>query len=318
MSRRVIPTDATRSEVRFPVTSSGEHCTATLHLPAVSGTAAKPPLVVMAHGLGAVRDMGLRMYAERFAADGYACLVFDYRHFGTSDGSPRHLVSVTSQLADWTAALAYARGLEQADGDRLIAWGTSLGGGHVISTAARRPAGLVAAIAQCPFTDGIASALAMSRVTALKVSLAAARDLALARYGSEPYMIAVAGPRHSEALTTAPDAEAGYLSLVPAGCDFRNEVPARAVFDILRYRPGREAPRIDVPVLFSVCERDFVAPPGPTLRYAEQAPRAEIRTYPAGHFDIYSGEAFERVVADQLDFLRRHVPAAPETARTPA
>jgi hypothetical protein len=30
--------------------------------------------------------------------------------------------------------------------------------------------------------------------------------------------------------------------------------------------------------------------------------------YPNGHFDIYVGEPFERVVADQVEFLQRHVP----------
>ncbi|MEI2672067.1 MAG: hypothetical protein V9G13_13355 [Marmoricola sp.] len=31
--------------------------------------------------------------------------------------------------------------------------------------------------------------------------------------------------------------------------------------------------------------------------------------YDAGHFDIYVGDDFEQVVADELDFLGRHVPA---------
>ncbi len=41
-------------------------------------------------------------------------------------------------------------------------WGTSFGGGHVIVTAAedRR---IAAVIAQCPFTDGLASSLAIPR-----------------------------------------------------------------------------------------------------------------------------------------------------------
>lgn len=108
----------------------------------------------------------------------------------------------------------------------------------------------------------------------------------------------------------APDAEPGYLALVPPGSDFRNEVAARAVFDILRYRPGLRTARITVPTFFAVCETDSVAPAEPTLRHAERAPRGEIRCYPDGHFAIYRGDAFGRVVADQLDFLRRHVPVA--------
>jgi hypothetical protein len=30
-----------------------------------------------------------------------------------------------------------------------------------------------------------------------------------------------------------------------------------------------------------------------------------------GHFDIYGGDLFERVVADQLAFLATHVPVTP-------
>jgi hypothetical protein len=57
-----------------------------------------------------------------------------------------------------------------------------------------------------------------------------------------------------------------------------------------------------------VCETDSVAPAKATLRHARKAPRGEIKLYPEGHFDIYVGDAFERVVADQIRFLTTHVP----------
>jgi hypothetical protein len=43
-------------------------------------------------------------------------------------------------------------------------------------------------------------------------------------------------------------------------------------------------------------------------RAARRAPRHEIRRYQAGHFEIYVGEAFEQVVADQIVFLNEHCP----------
>ena len=55
---------------------------------------------------------------------------------------------------------------------------------------------------------------------------------------------------------------------------------------------------------------DSVAPAKATLRHARKAPRGEIKLYPEGHFDIYLGEPFERVVADQIRFLTNHVPPA--------
>jgi uncharacterized protein len=294
----------TEADVWFDV--DGERCNATLHLPDTADTT--PPVIVMAHGLGAIRAMRLRAYAERFVDAGYACLVFDYRHFGASEGLPRQLLSPTKQLADWAAAVSFVRELDQVDGERVVAWGTSFGGGHVIATAADRPAGLVAAIAQCPFTNGVASALAMSPRSAVKAIAAATHDVFGAWRGLPPHMIATAGPPHGTALMTAPDAQPGYLALVPPGTDFRNEVAARAVFDIVRYRPGRQAAKIEIPILFAVCETDSVAPAGPTLRYAAAAPRGQTITYPDGHFAIYSGDAFERVVSDQLGFLALHVP----------
>jgi uncharacterized protein len=73
---------AQREDVRF---ASGDNQVNAWPQPPsndVAGGAA--PLLVMAHGLGAVRTMRLDAYAERFSAAGCACLVFDYRNFGDS------------------------------------------------------------------------------------------------------------------------------------------------------------------------------------------------------------------------------------------
>jgi dienelactone hydrolase len=95
---------AQREDVLF--TSGGDRISAWLYRPSNAGDA---PLLVMAHGLGAVRTMRLDAYAERFTAAGYACLVFDYRNFGDSEGRPRQLLDIRMQLADWAAAVGPRR-----------------------------------------------------------------------------------------------------------------------------------------------------------------------------------------------------------------
>lgn len=293
-----------REDVSF--TSGTDRISAWLYRPE---TGSATPLVVMAHGLGAVRTMRLDAYAERFCAAGYACLVFDYRNFGDSEGRPRQLLDVEMQLADWAAAVDYARTLPGVDPDRIALWGTSFGGGHVIESAARLR-GIAAAVAQCPFTDGLASIGAINPVTAARVTALAVRDLFGARRGKPPVMIPTAGMPGEVALMTAPDAYSGYLRLVPEGVELRNEVAARIGLKVLFYRPGRSAEKISCPILFCVCETDSVAPAGPTLRYAAKAPRGEIKTYPEGHFAIYVDDAFERAVTDQIAFLDKHLQAA--------
>jgi dienelactone hydrolase len=294
-----------REDVQF--TSGDDWISAWLYRPAGSAAA---PLLVMAHGLGAVRDMRLDAYAERFSAAGYACLVFDYRNFGDSEGQPRQVLDIDLQLADWAAAVAYARTLDGIDHDRIGLWGTSFAGGHVITTAARLP-GIVAVIAQCPFTDGIASARTISNPWATaRIAARAIRDVVGARRGRSPVMIATAGKPGDIALMNTPDAYAGYLRLVPDGVELRNEIAARIAMKVFTYRPGLLTPKIGCPILFCVCEYDSLAPADATLRHAANAPHGEVKTYPEGHFAIYVDDAFERVVADQLAFLDKHVKLA--------
>src|SRR6202012_3918025 len=119
-------------------------------------------------------------YAERFSAAGYACLVFDYRNFGDSEGQPRQVLDIDLQLADWAAAVAYARTLDGVDHDRIALWGTSFAGGHVITTAARLP-GIAAVVSQCPFTDSVASLGAVDPLISARLTALAARDLITAR-----------------------------------------------------------------------------------------------------------------------------------------
>lgn len=293
---------AQREDAQFA--SGDDRISAWLYRPANGGAPA--PLLVMAHGLGAVRTMRLDAYAERFSAAGYACLVFDYRNFGDSGGRPRQLLDIRMQLADWAAAVAYGRTLDGIDHDRIGLWGTSFGGGHVIATAARVP-GIKAAVAQCPFTDGVASARTLSPVIFARIGALAARDLISACLGRPPVLVAAAGRPGEVALMNAPDAYPGYLRLVPEGQSVPNEVAARFALKVVTYRPGRAAAKVGCPILFCVCEADSVAPAVPTLRYAAKAPRGEVRMYPEGHFEIYVGDAFERVVQDQLAFLDRHL-----------
>ncbi|MBC9250933.1 alpha/beta hydrolase [Pseudomonas alcaligenes] len=292
-----------RSDVRFP-SADGASCGAWLYLP----DATKPaPIIVMGHGLGSVRTMRLEVYAERFQAAGYACLVFDYRHFGDSDGLPRQLLDVKKQLQDWKAAVAYARSLKEVDGNQVIIWGTSFGGGHVLATAADDPQ-ISAVIAQCPFTDGPASALAGPMITSLKVTNRALLDKVLSWFGAKPLFINIAGTPGSLALMTSWDALPGYMKLVPPSGDFTNHVAARIALQILPYMPGRAARRIAAPVLYCICEKDTVTPADAAVKHARRTPNREIKLYNEGHFDIYVGGALERVLQDQLEFLGRVVP----------
>ena len=292
-----------REDVSFD--SDGVRCAAWLYRP----TGERPPVVVMAHGLGGVRGMRLDAFAERFTAAGYACLVFDYRHFGDSAGEPRRLIDVDRQLDDYAAAIAFARTLDGVDPRRVVLWGTSFSGGHVLR-AAVRDGRVAAVVSQCPFTDGLASTRALPLRAALGVSALAARDLAGAALGRDPVRVTLAAEPGQVGLMASEDALAGYSALLPEGAELGNAVAARVGARIPTYHPGRSAKDVACPLFVAVCDPDTVAPAGATLRHLASAPRATVRRYPYGHFEIYVGDAFEEVVADELAFLAEHVPVS--------
>lgn len=296
-----------RTDVRFP--SGGDTCHAWFYQPQGASGSRSVSVVVMAHGLGGIKQASLAPFAERFCAAGYACLVFDYRYFGDSGGEPRELLDIPSQLEDWKAAVAFARTLPGVNPDRVMVWGTSFGGGHAIITAADDPR-IAAAIAQCPFTDGPASVLAIPWLTNLQITALALRDLAAAKLGRAPVRVSTVGRPGEAALMTSADALDGYYALIHAAGlqDVPTHVPARIGLQIPLHRPGRRAKDVKCPILFSVCEHDSVAPAKATLRHAARAPKGEVKLYDTGHFEIYLGHWFERNVADQIAFLKKHVP----------
>lgn len=138
--------------------------------------AKKGPVVVLAHGLGGTREMRLDAYARKFQAAGYSAFVFDYRFNGASEGYPRYLIDISLQRQDWAAALTYIRSLPLVDPDQVGIFGTSFGGGHVLTVAADDQ-NIKAVISQCPFTSGLASSLTVGILPSLGLAWAAAKDL---------------------------------------------------------------------------------------------------------------------------------------------
>lgn len=292
----------TRTDTEFQ--SDGVTCRAWHYLPAQAGGAA----IVMAHGLGGTRDAGLEPFAERFAEQGYHVVLFDYRHFGASDGQPRQLLSVGKQLADWKAAVAHTRRLPGVDAQRIGLWGTSFSGGHVITLAANDP-GIAATVSQNPMVDGLAATLNVGAYAGLgrllRFTAYALANQSRALLGLSPVTFPIAAAEGGFGALASHDSER-YLRFTPP--TWRNEMTARVMLTLASYRPIAKARRIQKPLLLQACMKDSVCPVGATLKLARKVgPLAQVRQYPIGHFDIYLGEHRDAALADQLAFFGRHL-----------
>ena len=234
-------------------------------------------------------------------------LIFDYRGYGASEGAPRQNVAHRRHRQDYHAAIAHARGLDGVDRERIVVWGSSYSGGHVIPVAAQD--GQVAAvISQGAAMDGFVALLEIGRYAGigqlLKLTAHGLRDLAGAALRREPHMIPVVGPPGSLAAITAEGAESGYGSIM--GPTFRNEMCARGALFIPLNRPVTAAAKLRAPLFLVLAEDDNICPPKSVRAVAAKAGAgAEVLALRSGHFDIYTGELFERSVAAQVEFLQR-------------
>lgn len=291
------------SSVDSPFYSHGLRCAGTLELPA---RAKRPPVIVMAHGFGAIRAAGLYDFAERFVKAGYAVFLFDYRSFGDSEGEPRHWVSPRRHLQDWSAALAHVRKLPQVDASRVILWGSSFSGGHVLQTAAE-DGNVAAVIAQVPHVSGLASVSKVPLSSLVKLSVAALRDVAGSLVGKPYYSRIVGRPGELAAMST-PEAWDGYMALFPEGVRWENKVLSRIFLELPLYSPGRFARRVKAPTLVVAGRQDSVTPPKAAQRAAAKLPQGEFELLESNHFQPYVEEMFEKNIGLQLGFLKRKVP----------
>jgi dienelactone hydrolase len=244
----------------------------------------------MAHGFSLTRHDGLAAYAERLAEAGAAVLVFDHRYLGDSGGAPRQRFRKRAQRADWRAAVAFARGLTGVDPRRIVVWGFSFGGGHAVETAlADRQ--IAATIALCPMLDGLARVLSTPpRESAWLI------PRALADQVGRHTLVPVTGRPGSHGAMTLPGEADGFDAIVAQGSPWRNEISPAIFLTVALHRP----------LWLGLGEQDVSVSRSAIERLAQRARRAELKRYPYDHFGAFLDDAPQRVVGQQIDFLRRN------------
>ena len=303
------PAEYSRSDEWFD--SEGLRCAVAVFRPAAATT--DTPAVVMAHGFGTPRALRLYSYADAFARAGYTVLVFDYRHFGDSEGEPRQLLDIAKQQQDYRNAIAYARSLDGVDSRRIVGWGTSFAGGHVL-TLAGTGENFAAVIAQVPHVSGPAAVRATGLRSTLRVLPSAVIDQGRAVLRLSPRYIDSVGRPGDVAVMTTPDAMDARDRLFAASGlkdgDYPEYVAARILLRIGLYSPGRTAGAIRCPAVVQIMSGDAVTPASVALKAASKIPGVTVHIHPGGHFDPYVEPMFPTVIEEQLAFLRTAVPLA--------
>jgi uncharacterized protein len=295
----------TRRDIEF----SSDGITLRGWLYSAAGDAAQAPVIVMAHGLSAVKEMYLDDYAAFFAKAGLHVLVYDHRNFGASDGEPRQEVDPVAQNRGYRDAITYAIGLPEVDRNRIGVWGSSFSGGHVQVVAAydRR---VKAAVAQVPFVTGHDNVRALVRadfLPAFRQQFEADRESRFA--GGAPAMVPAvdADPLASVMMPSADAWEWFSRGSKERAPSWKNEITMRSVERVSEYEPGDVIHRISpTPLLMIIAEDDNVAPAELAFAAYERAREPkELVVIPGGHFDAYAGDGFAQAAGAAREFFVR-------------
>lgn len=288
-------------KIKSGFVSKGIRCDGDLYLPEGVND---PPVIIMAHGLSAVKAFRLPAFAERFVERGMATFLFDYRTFGRSDGEPRHVVNPFHHVQDWLAAITHVRHLLEIDSSRIALWGTSFSGGHVIIAAAK-DSGIKAMVSQVPFVSGFSSIRVRSIPDIILATWYGMIDYMKTAFGLPPhYSPAIARPGSFAAMNSE-ESYPGFRSIIPAGSDWENKMTSRAFILLAFYYPIYYAKKVKVPVLLIGGKKDSLVPFSAVQKTADRLSECEFVALDCNHFDPYTGARFEQSIKIQIDFLER-------------
>lgn len=279
------------------------------HYTPTSGTGPWPT-IVMAHGFSAVKEMYLDKFAEHFAGDGLASLVFDNRNFGASDGKVRQEIDPWQQIRDFRDAITFAETLPQTDAGRIGVWGSSYSGAHVIVVGAldRR---VKCVSSQVPLISGHENARRLIRADFIEGFQKSLENDRRARYrGEAPAMVPVVAqnPMDASALPT-PDSWVWFTETQKLRApSWKNEVTLRSVEMFMDYEPGAYLPFVSPTPL------QIVVATGDVLTVADQAIAGyEKALHPkrlvclkGGHFDAYV-KGFQQASTAASSWFKEHL-----------
>lgn len=301
-----VPLISIKSSFQF----EGLDCAATLHLP--PDATGPLPAVLMVHGWGGGQEVLTPVYCQHFVAAGFAVMEFDYPSWGSSAGWPRQDINPWRRVRAASAALAHLRQLQQVDRHRVILWGSSFGGGHVVELVAEHPE-LYGAMIQVPMLDGMLAVRAVPLLRLVRFMLLGLWDWL--KPGRAVHIPTVSRPGEFGSMDRDEAFHALELAVQATGWRYDNRVTARSALMIALYRPLRRLRDVHVPMLVIGADNDSVAPfAGRALRDSGN-PNLRVHNFPGHHFSPYFEPMFSDVIRLQLDFLRELATLPPRKLR---
>ena len=285
--------------------SEGDKLSGNIYLP--DGDAGKPwPGIVQGPGFLGLKDA--KHYAlmfEKLCEAGYACLCFDYRGWGDSEGKQRGWVMPQWQVEDIRNGITYMQTRPEIDPNRIATYGSGgTGGGNAIYVAAIDQR-VKCAVCYLGVSNGRDWLHSMRReyewVDFLKRIEGDRKKRVLTGSGE------IVSARE-EIMVQTPERQTTTIKKEVAD-KIPQQMPLQCAEALIEYSPEevvhKIAPRA---TLFIAVENDAVTPEEQSIRLYERAgePKKLVLYRQTTHYGIYN-DYFNDVAANVVDWYNRHL-----------
>ncbi len=262
----------------------------------------KLPGILLVHGWGGVKKHLNRNYARQFSELGFVVLSFDYKGWGKSNGpllikeslNPseeseevtvtathvRKIVNPLSMVEDARAALNYLAGDRNVMRNNIGVWGTSLGGGIALVTAANNPDRINA------YVDQIGAVNFQANLENITPQMTRKWEMQRVRGKIGPY----------------PGPESAFTPTLKGYPDW---------IYMKRYDSFAYVDKLDAPTLIIDAEDEelFARDKNGQVLHAAIKDRLPTKylAYPGKHYDMYSGENYLNSLSEAKQWFVKHL-----------
>lgn len=280
----------------------------TFYLPSESSTLLLPG-VVFGHGWSMVAGGDLEDYAKAVVQKGFAALTFDYRNLGKSTGTPRQHIDPQRQVEDFKAAISFLRQQAEVNPERIGIWGSSYGGGHVLTIAATDPR-VRCVVSQVPTISSWRAAKARMTPSAWQAQWQAFTADREAVFTGANMAIQQTTSDNPAEPSAYPDRDS-FLYMTKEGdrCpEWRNYTTLASLELARNYEPGSYLYRItDIPVLMIIANNDITTPHDLQREAFDGllSPK-QLLAVEGGHYSVYQ-EHFEQTSSAAASWFEKHL-----------
>ncbi|MDD7410702.1 alpha/beta hydrolase [Fusobacterium gastrosuis] len=253
--------------------------------------------ILMCHGFAGTQDLFFPKYAERFANAGYDVVTFDYNGFGKSSGETE--IVPANQINDILNLILFVKKDEDLTDNKIILWGTSLGGLYVLKIASLKKE-IAGIYAQITFANGLRNNTVGLDCDAFEKYVNQIENIKYKEINENKKLLLPLKRLLSDEQSKKFLDE--YKELFPILLN--TKLSLATIKHINELKIDNDLKDIKIPVLLGKAKEDAVNSPNEmNFIFDNLTSEKKLLEFNCGHYEIYVGEYFEEAIKEQIEWF---------------